>query len=88
MLSSYMHRVKIGIKEKDVDLDHHLFHQVLVNAAKIQVEKATLALVLFLNLPLIHLLLLRNQYSEEYYIFLWFLINGRDKAYKLGYASN
>lgn len=58
MHSNYMQKVKIGIKEKDVDLDLHLFHQVLANVAKIQVEKVTLALVLFHNHPLILLPLL------------------------------
>ena len=67
---SYMHKVKIGIKEKDVGLDLHLSHQVLANVAKIQVEKATLALALFHNPLLIRPHPLQNHYSEEYYIFL------------------
>jgi hypothetical protein len=65
-----MHKVEIGIKEKGVDLDLHLFHQVLANAVKIQVEKVTLALVLLRNHHLILLRLLQGHHLEEYYIFL------------------
>lgn len=66
-----MPKGKTGIKEKGVDLDLHLFHQVLADVAKILVEKVIPALAqdLFHNHLLISPRLLKN-YLEEYYIFL------------------